>query len=336
MSIYIYPNSKNIPVESRNPYIGDLIRSLSKHEKVVNRDSPTSLGLIDLLIRLPRTRVVIFSWIENVVDKKGGMLQFFLFYLICFLCRVSGKKIVFILHNKFSHSKSRLFLKKRLFRSVISFSSQILTHSGEGIRFIQEKYPSAEKKVFFLHHPVGSNEIKKGPDEKKMDLLLWGTMSRYKGVDRFIEYATRAGIDRNHRILIAGKFNPEEFFREIEPVKGEIRIRNEYVPDDELEDLILSSKYILFTYIANSVLSSGALMKSLEYESMIIAPCTGAFRDLANEKIILCYSSIDQLDELLNSISDKTIEEMNRNKLVFLQENSWEKFSARFIEKIRN
>lgn len=335
MSIYVYPNSRNIPVESRNPYITDLIRSLSKHESVVNDDRPTSLGLLDLLMKLPRTRYIIFSWIENVVDKKGGILQFFLFYLICFLCNLTGKKIIFILHNKFSHSKTKMFWKKRLFRSVISFSSQILTHSAEGVRFIQENYPSAEKKVFYLPHPVASDIIKRGPVEKSIDLLLWGTMSRYKGVDRFIKYATETGTDRKNRILIAGKFNPEGFYSEIAPVKGEIEIRNEYVPDDELEALILNSRFILFTYIADSVLSSGALMKSLEYETVILAPCTGAFRDLAEEKIILCYSSFDQLIELLNSTSGKTIEEMNRNKMVFLQENSWEKFSDRFMEIIR-
>src|SRR5690606_21324428 len=66
-----------------------------------------------------------------------------------------------------------------------------------------------------------------------------------------------------------------------------------FIEDSQLREYLLRSRVILFTYKLDSVLSSGALVYSLNFNKKIVGPRGGAFKDL--HPIVECYDSFNDL-----------------------------------------
>ena len=232
------------------------------------------------------------------------------------------------MHNKLSHSLEHEYWKKVIFKKMLKYSDIILTHSNEGITYGNEIVPGSEKKIHFFHHPIKDKRLSEKLS-KEYDLLIWGTISPYKGIDKFLEYIHQNKLEKRFRILIVGKITSNDYQKKLEQYKSEyILIKNKFIEDALLQQLIAKSKLVLFTYSQSSILSSGVLMDSLGYGANIIGPDTGAFADLAKEGIINTYSDFTDMfkiiDEQLKD-ENKIIPKEKSNK--FLEDNSWNKFA---------
>jgi hypothetical protein len=134
--------------------------------------------------------------------------------------------------------------------------------------------------------------------------------------------------------LIIGKVKPDTYAEIIKQYcKKNIILENRYIPVDELIDNIKRSRMTVFTYENDSVLSSGALMDTLSYGGYVIGPYAGAFKDVAEENLIMTYKDYNELIELIDQrISGNTMNlQVIRN---FIEENNWHKFSNRVINWI--
>jgi beta-1,4-mannosyltransferase len=330
---YIYPRSANTKRKSTgvyNPYRDNFMHSVGQYVDFVNRDKRSSSGLFHLVKFLPKIDMVFFNWVENVPDKKYGYLQSIVLLLILRLKKLLNIEVVWTLHNKISHSSKNLYLKELLFKNLLKHSDIIITHAIDGIEFAEQLIPGVSAKFFYFPHPIvpfPEPDIKR---EKKYDILIWGSLHPYKGIDTFLDY-----LDCNHgldefRIMIAGKASSEEFFDRLKTYSNDyITIRNEYVSNDELSDLFAQSRYILFTYNGESVLSSGALVDSIARQALVIGPAVGAFKELGTMGIIKTYSDFAELLEFLKSSQHQmqlNIEKVNE----FMEAHSWEEFASAF------
>ncbi len=115
-------------------------------------------------------------------------------------------------------------------------------------------------------------------------------------------------------------------------VSPTIRVEDRFVDDAELYSLIAASHLVLFTYQEESVLSSGALMDSIAAGATVAGPDTGAFRDLGRLGLVITYSGPGDLIEKIDEILDHRLT-VDPGKLnAFIEENTWEKFSARLAD----
>ena len=132
-----------------------------------------------------------------------------------------------------------------------------------------------------------------------------------------------------------GKAHSNEYFNKLLKYSSEkIIIKNKYVPEDELKELISRSRAVLFTYFESSVLSSGVLMDTLSYGARIIGPHSGAFKDLAEENLIVTYKNYDDLAGLLDNFED--VGDPDEKKISeFISENSWDNFAMKLYEWIK-
>jgi beta-1,4-mannosyltransferase len=336
MNIYVFPNSKNLPAESRNPYISHLIESLSNKANVINKNKPSSIGLLDLLFNIHKTDVVSFNWIENIVERRGGQMQVFIFFFVIAIMKLKKGIIVYTLHNKISHSANKLFWKNWVFKSVLKYADIVLTHASEGITFAHEKYKVPLSKLHFIHHPVypeGIIDFDQIPERNRdIDILIWGTIAPYKGLDLFLAYISKNELDKKYRILIAGKISPPEYVEKISAYSPSVEIRNEFISEESLSAYMERSKNILFTYNSTTVLSSGALIRSLNSTCVIIGPNTGSFKDLAEEGLVRSFNEFEDIPSLIDSIKDQ--KELIQRRRDFINENSWEEFSEKLIQLI--
>lgn len=337
---YIYPYSSEIPLEKQNPYIQELIYSIARNKNVLNKNAPTKHGVFDILKYLFKIDVVIFNWIENVPEKRLGVLQAFVAVFLVFFFRMRGKQVLWVMHNKKSHSTQKEWWKTRLFNFFMKKATMVLTHSSEGVRYFKKLVPARSEKIKFFHHPVHAQDFdcnEKGIP-KKRDVLIWGTISPYKGVDRFLSKLIEKQCGDKYSILIIGKCTSEDYYAKLQSLAGKnTEIQNRYASFEELNQFIKESGIVLFPYLSESVLSSGALMDSLSFPTQIIGPNTGAFADLKEAGMLETFNNYD---DLINTI-ERCLKENEKidicaKRSKFIEENRWEMFGERLIKQIDN
>jgi beta-1,4-mannosyltransferase len=324
----IYPiGNPNLNI-SKNPYIDNLISAIDQSGKtVINKSDFTSFGIFTLLKYLFAADAFIFNWLESLEEKRFGKLQSVFLPFLMLLLRLLGKKIIVIFHNKHAHNSNSFFSKLNVFFSVV-LSSKIVTHAKSGKNYLIDKYGKLmnPNKLEFIYHPVYSSELMTfEKKEVKYDYIIWGTISPYKGIYAFLEFVKNNPDFKNKRILICGKVSSKDFYDKLLVFDLEnVKIIDAFITEEKLREYIAISSVILFVYSSNSVLSSGALTKSLNYNKPIVGPRKGAFKDLYEEGLISCFSSYDEI------FSNGFFYDKNKNKK-FLNVNTWVKLIDEFI-----
>ena len=324
---YLYPITNRLNTGIYNPYLDNFMTSLADRIDFVNKKYASNTGILNILRFLPKIQFVFLNWIENLPEKKAGLLQTVFLFILLYMKKIFGLKIIWTLHNKVSHSENKLFLKKVIFKQVLKKSDLIITHSKEGIQYAENFHKGISEKIFLFPHPIVSQPVQ-AKYNKEYDILVWGTIAPYKGILEFLEYLYASNLQERYKILIVGKSQDQEYFQKIKRMENNnINIRNQFISDEELKELVGKSKIILFTYSGNSVLSSGALIDSVAYHAIVIGPEAGAFREMGRSDLIYTYKTFSQLPEII----DNLVQSNNKLKINaiedFIKEHSWNKFA---------
>ncbi len=139
--------------------------------------------------------------------------------------------------------------------------------------------------------------------EKKFDLLIWGTIHPYKGVIDFLKFAKNKPEIRNIKIAISGICpDPTERKELNELLTNNITYINDFQDIEEIAKLANESRFVLFTYNSESILSSGSLMDSIRMGTSIIGPNKGAFKLKKSKPFTFSFTTKDS-----NTISNAHI-----------------------------
>lgn len=322
----IFPNLIVRPEQRSNPYIQDFIQALNKEEEAIVVNPPHKNPLLSLLFPKNWGDVFIFNWFESIPDFKYGILQgitalFFLPLLV--LCR---KKIVWIFHNKRPHAKGREVFKRMLSALIARLSTLIITHSTEGIEVIKERYPYAAKKIHFLHHPTKNRLLPAATSQTcRYDILIWGQISKYKGVFEFVQFLKETQPDDLQVCIVGGASN--EVFRELQDIApSNVTLIHHSPSFEELGEYVAQSRFILSPYAPESVLSSGMLMDSLSFGAKVIGPHVGSFRDYATDNRLNVYTfrHFQEIPSLVRQKKEETISPEAYRE--FLTNHDWRHF----------
>jgi hypothetical protein len=332
-SAYLYPVTARYDSDIVNPYMDDFQKCLYSEISFLNIQKPSSTGIIDLIKYYFRVDYIFLHWPENIPDRKYGLLQSFFLLLVLILTRFTRKKIVWTMHNRVSNARTNLFLKKLLFKSLIRNSTKIVTHASDGLQIVEKTLRRASKKVFVVPHPVKvPKDLPLVEEQSDVDILIWGTIVEYKGIDKFLEYLHDSGNINKFNILMAGKVLNDDYYKKIKGLLGErTKLINDYLDKSELIQIAGKSKVILFPYSKAGVLSSGVLMDSLSWKRTILGPEVGAFKDCADQKIIFSYKDFDDLVGKVEDILNNKIKIEQEVLSEFLIDNTWSNFSKKIL-----
>lgn len=332
---YIYPRTKRGKNTTNNPYLKNFIESVREHIVFLNENQPTAKGIFNLIPYIGKIDYLFLNWIEDLPDKKWGFLQTVFFYFVLLNKRLLGIKVVWTIHNKISHFPGNLRLKKFLFRQLLRRSDLIITHADEGVRFAEMLYPGVSKKIFYFPHPIVPLDLPRIHPPKKYDVLIWGSLSPYKGIHDFLAFLHRKGASSQFRMMIVGKTVSESFYNQLKQyTNSNIILRNEFVSKEELASLIFESKIVLFTYSGDSVLSSGALIDSIAHYANIAGPNVGAFQEMGKLGIISTYSDFPELIEVLQNLNEHSEKKKLEKVREFIHNHTWEKFGQALQQRI--
>lgn len=325
MKIYVYPRQKQGKYD--NGYIDDFCASLKEAGAEVS-GAPARNPLLSVFRQGRRADCYVFHWIENVPAYKYGVWQSIAAWVAVWGARIRRRKVVWFMHNRRPHSGRRRVLCGALMRMMAAASDLIVTHSREGIGVVAERYPHRLHKAVFLDHPT-KNRLPEKVGECRYDILIWGAITPYKNVDKFVAYA--AANMPSRRICVIGGCGDDALFDRINGYAGtNIRVERRPVSFEELGGLISESRYVVVPYSSDTLLSSGTLMDSLSFGARVIGPCTGSFADYATEERITVktYDTYDDIERILDS-PDPEYDPVAYAD--FLEEKNWRAFAGRFL-----
>src|SRR5688572_23392640 len=72
-SVFVYPITKESFRQGGNNYIVNLVLHLQKDFNIVNKE--TRLGLLDVLLKIHKSDIIYFNWVEDIPDRRFGLLQ---------------------------------------------------------------------------------------------------------------------------------------------------------------------------------------------------------------------------------------------------------------------
>jgi glycosyltransferase involved in cell wall biosynthesis len=207
---------------------------------------------------------------------------------------------------------------------LVNHSDYIITHSHEGIEFVHSLNGNPKKPpVLYIPHPIKPNLIKSN-ETPKYDLIIWGNIVPYKGIDLFLDYLKKHGLLEKYNILIAGKIADSEYEKKLRNYQSKsISIVNQFIDSKKLKNFIKASNIILFTYREEYVLSSGALTDSVAYGKKVIGPDIGAFRDLKEAGLIYTYKNFSDLTDLIDKLLNQKDPANSATLEKFFKENNW-------------
>lgn len=322
---YIYPTYTPSRDKSGNLYIKYFHEAFERNEsyKVVNHF--WQIGITSLLFNLD-AKLIIIQWVDLIPGKRFGKIQFIFFLFTILIAHILGRKIVWLMHNKHAHNgKSHLVSIGMKFMARMSTS--VFAHSKDGIDFFDKMYPDYAGKCHYIPHPVYSQEIYE-TGEEKYDFIIWGGIGKRKRIVEFLDACNKNPDLYKKKILICGYCGDKSYTEQIESKLTEnISFINKFHSDEELRTMISQSKSILFTYDSSSMLSSGALIYSLNFNKPVVGPNAGNFKDL--EGIVTCYNSFDEIPTLNPTISDSYLQD-------YLNENTWNKLPSKVQSIIPN
>jgi beta-1,4-mannosyltransferase len=321
---YMYPYTARDNA-IKNPYITNFMDALAGRIEFVNRNSTSAFGLFAILKHIHKIDILFLNWPEDILEKKGGLLQSFFFYFLIQYLKFKNVKVFLVFHNKESHFKNKIRLKIFIRNFTIRKSDYIITHAREGVSIVERLSKPGNSNIMFFHHPVLPAVNLIIPNSKKYDILIWGMVTPYKGIDHFLEFIRDEKQD-HLKIMIAGKI-PDATYRSkiLAYSSRQVEIMDKFIAVQQLEELIAQSRAVLFTYLENSILSSGALMDTLRYAPLIIGPNCGAFKDLYGEGLIRVYDDYAHLKTCLKNLDEKPdTTKIHR----FIEDHSWAGFGA--------
>ena len=325
--LYIYPSFDPKHDKTGNTYIRHFHDAFCESSDYRSVNRLPSLQVFSMPLNLD-AGIFVIHWVDLIPGKPLGALQCLVFYLTMFLVRLSGKKIVWVLHNKRPHSGvSRK--ADRLMSYMAGRSDVVITHSEEGVSFFRNTYPDCNPdKCRYIPHPVYSSELYPSAPEQMWDHVVWGTIDRRKNILEFVRFAAGDERMKGRRILICGRCRDEEYDRMIRSYLSEnITYDNRFLADEELAGYIAASRSVIFTYNPESVLSSGALIYTLNFRKPVIGPRVGSFSDLSD--IVACYDSFEDIPEIV--LPDDPVSASED----YIRLNSWSSFVSKFDEALR-
>lgn len=323
--VYYYPPASQGGYA--NPYSSIYKQALGKYFEVLDNENRPSFALsLSFFINAFRADVYIINWLESVVFLSLGHLQYILARLGLWIIKFRKKKIVWMFHNIHPHQGESI-LSRKIQAILYDSADLVISHSQEAAAFARDK---AKGQVMYVCHPVKPLNVKPIVTTEQSDVLIWGAIAPYKGVEELLQEVQKR--KSNLKIHIVGKCNDPILANSIQALCGKnVLFENRRASFEELAGLMQHTNYVLFPYTGECVSSSGALIDTIVLGGCPIGPNKGAFKDLSQEGVCRVYQDYDELFSILSQPTP-----LNKSqKEDFIKKNSWENFADFLYAKLK-
>ena len=252
-------------------------------ENILDSLNPITWLKVFLSTKRVNPELVIFPWWVSFWTPQ--------FWTIAALVKIfTQAKILFICHNVVEHESKTI--DKICTRFVLKKGDYFIVHSGEDFENLKKIIPDANVKQDF--HPTyevfHSGSITKEKARRRLGvdgntILFFGFVRPYKGLHYLIKAMPIINKHIHVNLLIVGEFwnGDEEYREEIRNlgVRGNIKIINKYVPNEEVGLYFAASDLVVLPYISGT--GSGIIQIALGCNKPVIATKVGCLPDVVDD-----------------------------------------------------
>lgn len=207
-------------------------------------------------------------------------------------CRICFREWWLTVHNLLPHDGESA-LNKLVFGIAYRLPQRLFVHTGETARELCRRFAVPADRVHVVEHGIdrfvapdsGSKDrIKElfNLPEFKFLILLFGNISRYKGVDLLLDAVDGLQLPEDVLVLVAGRSSSSEYAKELRSRMGSMsnigRITwvDEYLPDENIPSLLAAADCMVLPY--RKIDQSGVIFAAKSAGLPIIAFDVGSFR----------------------------------------------------------
>ncbi|MBR5671116.1 MAG: glycosyltransferase, partial [Bacteroidales bacterium] len=200
----------------------------------------------------------------------------------------------------------------------------------------QEKYRAIYKKNCYT---LGMSCKDFGPSSLQprdladgCDLLFFGGIMRYKGLDLLIEGLEKLygqGI-RNLRLTIAGDGEDRDACKALIRTPELYRLQMRFIDNSEIADLMCSHHFLVLPY--RDVTQSGPLMIAANYGLPVMAPAMGSFTELYDDNSAILYDSLEDALMKAAALSEQDYARMRESAARLHERCSQQIVAHRYID----
>src|SRR5690606_10358521 len=201
-------------------------------------------------------RLVHLNWFENVDDRNFfiAVKSFFRKMVVLVAIRISGKPLVWTMHNRTSHERGLAFFSRALVHFLQRWSHSIVVHSHQSEAILSAVGNNVVRKMVYLPHPnfirvygaITPKISRKGPS---LHLLFMGMIKPYKNIELLIDVVQRFGAPV--QLTIAGKAVSPSYETKIQKKAaqaGNVQLLPYFVPDGEIPGLLAEADVLVLPY----------------------------------------------------------------------------------------
>lgn len=274
----------NPPVNEENRYIELLVGQLrAKGYRIHPLDT-----FFSKCRHFRSIKLVHLNWFENIDDRNFfvGIRSFLRKLIVLVVIRVSGKRLVWTMHNRVSHEKGFTIFTRAITRLLLRWSHRIVIHTRQSEAILAAHGTKVLCKAVYLPHPhfigiYGDTHSAPGHETSRLRLLFTGMVKPYKNLELLID--TVAAFDDGVQLTIAGKAVDEDYRQQVAvrvQHAGNVTLLPYFVPDGEMAALLAGADAVVLPYDLSSSLNSGTAILAFSYGKTVICPEIGTVTDL--------------------------------------------------------
>lgn len=249
---------------------------------------------------LSSTNLLSYSKTAKAINEYNPdvlLVAYWMPYLAVALSRVCAKlnkkiKIIGLVHNAIPHEKSVINrpLTSLFFNRCHAFIC-MSQHVKNDLMELGIKAP-----ILALEHPIYDHYPSKidrslacqklDIDKNKKTILFFGLIRAYKGLDLLIEAMNH--LDDSYQLVIAGEcygsFTSYKELIELSKNKDNIKVWNQYIPDEEVTDFFSATDALILPY--RSATQSGVVAIAYQMGIPIVATNVGSLGDTVRDSKI--------------------------------------------------
>lgn len=204
---------------------------------------------------LPRARkTVVLNWYEDWMlgGSRPRWISLMIALALLLWVRVATANIIWVRHNFKPHDLARPHWANQLLAWVL----------GKTARVVVTHRPVPGLASVVVPHSLVQDGAGSGQHERDIEFLCFGVVRRYKALDTLLQ-----AWPPERPLLILGKSNDAELTAGLQAIIAErglrVRWENRFIPDQELNDALLRTKYVVLAHEDKSMIVSGAFYHAI-------------------------------------------------------------------------
>lgn len=349
-----------LPREASNPYQDLLYRELAKYGvrvSYVGAATPSHtanlilLPLQLLVRRISGTRILHIHWVYTLGmygRLRTPVLNWAAQCWFGFCLRVSrllGIRVTWTAHNVLPHSP--VFADDlRARRTLVAAADMVIAHSPETLTQLRVLgiVPRRTRVIPHgpLHAPPRPDRLRiPGSDQGPRQLLFFGKVIEYKGVEELLTAITMIPLGRDAQLTVAGECSNPVLRTTLTELAAHspvpVVLRLERVPDGEVTDLLSASDAVVLPY--RHITTSGSAMLAFSHGRPLVVPDLPSLAGLPDGAVFRYDRTVaglaGALDDVICADSD-LLAKMSAVALSYSTRITWSEIAEQTLDALRD